>query len=261
MTGAAEVHGAILAEYRAGGGPQSALGYPTTDEHDDLDAAGAVIGRANDFQWGTVFWNQNTQQTTTMVTAPVIDLPNVAFQEFVNAGVGMSGNQLGETIVVTFHVNAVELHFTIRPPARAAFNNLRPVQWDGPSVIWVKHGHPATAPWVQHAFSLSTGDDDPLPQCIIDTPDIIGFYDIPGPDTSKFLALRPSRIRATENFTAWIAGTPVLGGPEVRLCPVAAWFSIVDIIDDNWDNPNVLPSWRRWDSSSALGWGTTATPP
>ncbi|MGW5220860.1 LGFP repeat-containing protein [Nocardia sp. NPDC004085] len=261
VTGAAEVHGAILAEYRAGGGPQGNLGYPVTDEHDDLDAAGNVIGRVNDFQWGSVFWSRSTRQTTTMVTGPVVDIPNVAFREFLNHGVGLVGNQLGEVGVGFVYGNAVELQFAIQPAARLAFGTLRPIQWAGPSVTWVKNGNPATSPWVRYASSLGEGPDGPEPDNIVSTADVIAFYDSPGPNTVKFFDLRPSRIRAIQNFTAWISGTPALGGPEDRLCPVVAWYSIVDIIDDMWDARAPAPSWRRWQSVSALGWGDTSTTP
>lgn len=50
---AREVHGAILARYRAVGGPTGILGYPTTDE----TAAGRVAGRFNECSHGTISWS------------------------------------------------------------------------------------------------------------------------------------------------------------------------------------------------------------
>jgi acid phosphatase type 7 len=53
-TGAHEVHGAIVARYRAAGGPPSVYGFPTTDEY------AATAGRASNFQNGTIVYNSGT---------------------------------------------------------------------------------------------------------------------------------------------------------------------------------------------------------
>jgi len=53
-TGAQEVHGAILGHYLAGGGPDSRLGLPVTDE---IDVTG---GRASYFQGARVYWSGAT---------------------------------------------------------------------------------------------------------------------------------------------------------------------------------------------------------
>jgi hypothetical protein len=58
-TGAHAVHGAILAHYRAIGGPGSPLGYPVTDEVGTPDG----VGRYNHFSGtggGSIYWAPNT---------------------------------------------------------------------------------------------------------------------------------------------------------------------------------------------------------
>ena len=57
-TGAAEVHGGILARYLELGGPASALGLPMVNEHD------APGGRASDFEHGTATWSASTGAVT-----------------------------------------------------------------------------------------------------------------------------------------------------------------------------------------------------
>ena len=54
VTGAHEVHGAILARYLSFGGPTGWLGFPTSDE---LPVTG---GRESDFQGGRVYWSPAT---------------------------------------------------------------------------------------------------------------------------------------------------------------------------------------------------------
>ncbi|MDQ6650844.1 MAG: PQQ-binding-like beta-propeller repeat protein [Actinomycetota bacterium] len=54
--GAYEVHGALLAHYRALGGPAGLLGFPTTDETGTPDG----VGRYNHFTGGSAYWTPNT---------------------------------------------------------------------------------------------------------------------------------------------------------------------------------------------------------
>ncbi|MGY2084282.1 LGFP repeat-containing protein [Blastococcus sp. SYSU DS0539] len=55
-TGTRSVVGAILANYRALGGPAGVLGYPTTDELPTRNG----IGRYNHFQRGSIYWLPST---------------------------------------------------------------------------------------------------------------------------------------------------------------------------------------------------------
>lgn len=56
VSGTFEVHGAILAKYRALGAEASVLGYPATDETGTPDG----IGRFNHFQRGSIYWTPST---------------------------------------------------------------------------------------------------------------------------------------------------------------------------------------------------------
>ncbi|WP_052206727.1 glycoside hydrolase family 3 N-terminal domain-containing protein [Sinomonas humi] len=56
-TGAREVHGAIRAKWGSLGYERSPLGYPVSDEY------GVPGGRRNDFQHGSIVWNQATGTT------------------------------------------------------------------------------------------------------------------------------------------------------------------------------------------------------
>src|SRR5664280_2175606 len=55
-TGAHEVHGAIVGDYRTVGGPGSLLGFPLTDETGTPDG----VGRFNHFAGGSVYWTPST---------------------------------------------------------------------------------------------------------------------------------------------------------------------------------------------------------
>jgi len=72
LPAAFEVHGAILASYVAQGGPLGALGYPVSDEKNDV-VGGTVLGRMSDFERGAIFWSQQTGQVTTMAIGPVTE--------------------------------------------------------------------------------------------------------------------------------------------------------------------------------------------
>lgn len=54
--GAFEVHGDILAKYKALSGPTGILGFPITDESGTPDG----VGRFNHFQGGSIYWTPNT---------------------------------------------------------------------------------------------------------------------------------------------------------------------------------------------------------
>ena len=77
------------------------------------------------------------------------------------------------------------------------------------------------------------------------------------------LGNRTSWLHVIQNFTGWIEGTPVSGGQAERLCEVAAWYSIVSIVDSNWDNPSGPPDWQRMGfNKTDTGWtDVNVTPP
>ncbi len=65
--GAHEVHGAIAEKYLALGGPQSVLGYPTTDE----SPCARDEGRYNHFVGGSIYWMWRTGAHA--VYRPIVD--------------------------------------------------------------------------------------------------------------------------------------------------------------------------------------------
>src|SRR5207244_1326084 len=74
------------AQYLASGGPLGELGYPISDEYEDI-ANGTVIGRISDFQRGSIFWNALSGLTTVMFVGPVTE--NFEIVE----GIDVSGHQ------------------------------------------------------------------------------------------------------------------------------------------------------------------------
>jgi hypothetical protein len=65
-TDAHEVHGAIRGLWASLGWEKSSLGYPVSDEMDDVDGSGRVIGRVSHFEHGAIHWNPANK--TTFVT-------------------------------------------------------------------------------------------------------------------------------------------------------------------------------------------------
>jgi hypothetical protein len=59
--GAHEVHGKIASKWDEFNREQGQLGYPISDEHD------ALGGRQNDFQHGSLFWNQEKNEVTVIL--------------------------------------------------------------------------------------------------------------------------------------------------------------------------------------------------
>ncbi len=84
--GTFEVHGAILANYLLRGGPLGELGYPVSDEYDDV-ANRTVIGRVSDFQRGSIFWNKMSSVITVMLVGPVTEDFEIV------EGIDVSGHQ------------------------------------------------------------------------------------------------------------------------------------------------------------------------
>lgn len=252
-----EVHGAILMSYIQQGGPLSSLGYPVSDEYEEEG-----FGRVNDFQHGSIFWSRTTGKTTIMTIDPLTEFPSVQFANFLNAGTGLTGKPLGETSVLSYIQNGVELQFSVDTSVQITHKNLQPAQWSGPEAIWVKEGDPAASNWQLHRRSEGDGSDDPMPENVLILPEMVAYYDSPGPNVAAFMVPRRSRIWAVQNFTSWNIGHPVAGGPAERLCPVTAWHSILNLADSNWSIPGSFPSWGRFTgSTSDLGWGDTLTPP
>jgi len=189
-------------------------------------------------------------------------MPGVRFLRFLNNGSGRTQRSLGEVSTLTFIQNGVELQFEIDAAVLTTHRNLRPVQWSGTEAIWVRRNHPLDGPWTAMRQSRGAGSDDPLPVNIVTTPNVIAYYDSPGPNMTMFLTPKPVRVYVVQNFTGWIVGEPVRGGQAEALCPVVAWHSILNLGDSDWSEPGAMPHWIRLAGSrSELGWGDTSRPP
>jgi len=191
-----------------------------------------------------------------------MSMAGASFLKFLNSGTGKTGRSLGISDGAIYRQNAVELQFEIDPAATKSYRNLRPKQWAGTEAVWIKTGHPLTVQFTLHRRSNGSGADDPEAQNIFTSPTLIAYYDAPGPNVGSFLTTRPSRLYVVQNFTGWIVGDPIKGGVPEQLCEVAAWHSIVSLVDENWDDANAVPKWQRtYGNKSSLGWGDTSKPP
>jgi hypothetical protein len=250
------VHGAILDAYLSQSGPLGALGYPIADEGDD-----PVVGRVSEFQYGSIWWAKVSQSTVIMTTGPVVARPSagVRFRSFRNSGVGRTGRPLGPIDAFTYIQNAVELEFEIDSDIYATYQNLRPMQWAGPEAIWIAYGTPIPPSWQLQSSSNGSGADAPLAESVFTSPEAIAYYDLPGPNVVKFSDPRCSRAWVVQNFTGWIVGDPIAGGPAERLSEVVSWNSKHNLIDTTWDQAS--PSWHRLEGCEAdQGWADTGRP-
>jgi hypothetical protein len=72
-TGAHEVHGLIREKWAALGWERSALGYPISDETDEVDGS----GRFNVFEHGTIHWNRGSNAITVKDNSGMLMTPMV----------------------------------------------------------------------------------------------------------------------------------------------------------------------------------------
>jgi hypothetical protein len=73
-TGAHEVHGPIRGEWSARGWEQSSLGYPVSDETDEVDGSGRVIGQVSLFEHGAIHWKPTTGSISVSPNDPNMQL-------------------------------------------------------------------------------------------------------------------------------------------------------------------------------------------
>lgn len=71
LTGAYEVHGAIRSKWASLGWELSPLGYPISDETDELDGS----GRFNIFEHGSIHWNRSTGVVTVNANPSILNGP------------------------------------------------------------------------------------------------------------------------------------------------------------------------------------------
>lgn len=190
-------------------------------------------------------------------------MANATFKKFLNQGVGVTGRQLGSIKILTFVQNGVELQFSLAADTRTRYRNLKPLQWAGPESIWLKDGPLLGGKWRLHLSGPGTGWDNPEPTNIVNKGTTIAYWDSPGPNVASFLASNPSQIYVVQNFSGWIAGDSVQGGPRgERLSDVAAWHSVVNIANSSWGTAGGVPTWQRVHGDrSGTGWVEPSLPP
>jgi hypothetical protein len=199
----------------------------------------------------------------TIQLQPVPVNQGASFSLFVNSGQGITGKQLGPIWVApSYLANGVELQFDIPSNVSQKYAEIKPVQWGGPEAIWVKYGHPLEPQWIKHFQSRGCGYDGPEPENVVRNASTLSFYDNPGPNIFSFADRRPSRIKAMQNFTCWVTGRPIGGGAPEKISNVASWYSVVALIDRNWQSDASTPSWQRLaQNTSATGWVDTDKEP
>jgi hypothetical protein len=179
-----------------------------------------------------------------------------------NTGTGLTGNRLGGISTGVIFANAVEIQFRFDFSSFPGFR-FKPVQWAGPDAVWVKRGDPLSATWdspVSHP--AGTGPDDPLEDVIFRGPNVVAFYDSPGPYVYELGAGNFSRYVVMFDFTASVVGDPMPGGATQRVCQDIAWHSIVSLANLNWNTPDAGPNWNIISGSEAdIGWVDITKPP
>lgn len=71
-------------------------------------------------------------------------------------------------------------------------------------------------------------------------------------------------VKAVQNFTAYVVGKADTIALEERYCIVAAWHSVVSLVDRNWPDKAQMPKWDRTQDGanrSGMGWVDTSKSP
>jgi hypothetical protein len=207
------------------------------------------------------FGARSDSLTIQLQPAPVSQV--AAFSMFINSGQGITGKQLGPIWVAPAYLaNGVELQFAIPSSVSQKYAEITPMQWGGPEAIWVKYGHPLNPQWIKQFQSRGCGPDDPEKENVARSSGTLAYYDSPGPNIFSFTARRPSRIKALQNFTGWVTGRPIRGGAPEKISNVASWYSVVALLDGNWQSDASTPSWQRLpQNTSGTGWVDTGKEP
>ncbi len=188
-------------------------------------------------------------------------MAGVTFVSFSNSGKSVLGFDLGPDDSSIYKTNRVELQFKIDPALRQTYK-LSARQWSGPEAYWIKQGPPLSVPWTAQTSGAGGGSDDPLLDFVKNDGALLAYYDSPGPDVSKYVDKRLSRIYVVQNFTGWVEGKPLRGGgAAVRLCEVVAWFSVVSLVCPNFAETST-PQWQRFvGNDTGTGWTSINSPP
>ena len=90
QTGAHEVHGLIRSRWAALGWERSALGYPLSDETEEINAS----GRFSLFEHGSIHWNRSSNAISVVSTPAVLMSP-------ARAGIDRPGSDIGNVVLTT----------------------------------------------------------------------------------------------------------------------------------------------------------------
>ena len=177
---------------------------------------------------------------------------------FANSGPPTFG-PLGYFAQVGYYENGVQLTFPAGAAA-GAYTNLTPRQWSGPEATYTSD-QSVGGPWNTLLNDSGTGTDDPLPQNQSVTPSTVTYYDAPGPQVIPILNADPKvkRVHSVQNFTGWVEGVPVGGGPAQRISDILAWHSVMSLVmvSDDPSKPDFQPLPL---TGSGMGWVDTGPP-
>jgi hypothetical protein len=171
------------------------------------------------------------------------------------------GRPLEPVYAVGFWLRPVELQFSVGPGMFDQYRNLRPVNWSGTDAIWFKSGDPLSSPWHLYRKSGGIGLDGPEQGNAFVGMGLVAYYDNPGLHLSKIHEIGPNVtwVWLAQNFTGWVEGQPIRGGPAERLCDVVAWWSIVSVANSNWQGPVQSEDWNFTTGTDAgTGWTNTS---
>lgn len=177
------------------------------------------------------------------------------FQQLLNSGVGATKRSLGPNNVLGFFLNGVELQFAIGAPIWTIYSAFVARQLAGAEVHWIKRGSPLGSPWLRVSSTTTSRPDDPDPGNVAENLPLFAYFDSPGPNPGNSLYSGATRIQVVQNFTGWVEGKSAATGGFENLCDdVAPWFSVVDIVNVNWDGSS--DGGASWQFSGATTSGT-----
>lgn len=186
-------------------------------------------------------------------------MADAQFSKFLNQGTGLFNRTLGVLDSLGFMMNAVELQFLLGDGVRTRYPRLKIVQWSGTESVWCKEGDVYKAPWKQVSSSRGSGDDSPDPGNVTSQGGVIAFYDSPGVQSGKAAYQAYSMLYVVQNFTAWVDSDD---GNGERIGELAAWHSVVSLINNQWRDRQATRGWRRYyGNHTGLGWEDTSKAP
>jgi hypothetical protein len=177
---------------------------------------------------------------------------------FTNSGPSTLG-PLGYFTELGFYMNGVQLTFPAGAAA-GAYTNLTPRQWQGPEATYTCDQY-LGGPWNTLLNDSGKGSDEILAKFQSVTASAVTYYDEPGPLAALYLADDPAlkRVHTVQNFTGWVEGVPMGGGPAQRISDILAWHSVMSLGlgSDDAGKPSFQP---YPPTGSGTGWVGTGPP-